>query len=166
VSSLPRTLSVVSHWISSAALDERGPSVFEELAPAVSRLEKSGLHSVLCRTRSGRNSLRDNSGALHHAVGRATRLGELAKESKAQTVLLSATDTGSTTAVGQMAESIHRALPQAVILVGLWSLPDSGSTQLMTQIRESAASDVYTNLNEAVQVSSPTCLHRLERRAP
>ena len=73
------------------------------------------------------------------------------KESKAQTVLLSTTDTGSTTAVGQMAESIHRALPQAVILVGLWSLPDSGSAQLMRQIRESAASDVYTNLNEAVQ---------------
>ena len=73
------------------------------------------------------------------------------KESKAQTVLLSTTDAESTTAVGQMAESIHRALPQAVILVGLWSLPDSGSAQLMRQIRESAASDVYTNLNEAVQ---------------
>jgi hypothetical protein len=50
-----------------------------------------------------------------------------------------------------MAESIHKALPQAVILVGLWSLPDSGSAQLMMQIRESAASEVYTNLNEAIQ---------------
>jgi predicted PurR-regulated permease PerM/methylmalonyl-CoA mutase cobalamin-binding subunit len=73
------------------------------------------------------------------------------KESKANIILLSATDAESTTAVGQMAESIHKALPQAVILVGLWSLPDSGSAQLMMQIRESAASEVYTNLNEAIQ---------------
>jgi predicted PurR-regulated permease PerM len=76
---------------------------------------------------------------------------EQLKESDARYILLSATDAASTIAAGEMAESIHKVLPHALIFVGLWSLPNSGSAQLMSRIQESPASDVYTNLAEAVQ---------------
>ncbi len=73
------------------------------------------------------------------------------KELQARYILLSATDPGSTAAVGKMAESLRALLPDATILVGLWNLPPSGAARLFRKIKESAASDIYTNLDQAVR---------------
>jgi hypothetical protein len=61
-------------------------------------------------------------------------------------ILLSATDPESTAEVGKMV-----ALPNAVVLVGLWNLPDKGSAELMTQIHNIPVRAVYTNVKEAIE---------------
>lgn len=66
-------------------------------------------------------------------------------------ILLSATDPESTAEVGKMAEAVHAALPNAVVLVGLWNLPDKGSAELMTQIQNTPVRAVYTNVKEAIE---------------
>jgi AI-2E family transporter len=74
----------------------------------------------------------------------AEKLSRL-KELQARYVLLSATDPRSTAAVSKMAESLRELLPDAAILVGLWSLPPSGAARLFRKIKESAANDIYTD---------------------
>jgi predicted PurR-regulated permease PerM len=80
----------------------------------------------------------------------AEKLNRL-KELQPRYILLSATDPRSTAAVGKMAESLRGLLPDATILVGLWNLPPSGAARLFRKIKESAASDIYTNLDQAVR---------------
>jgi hypothetical protein len=65
--------------------------------------------------------------------------------------LLSATDAESTAALAEMADALCSALPNAVVLVGLWSLPNSGSAELMTKIQNAPVRGVYTNLTEALE---------------
>jgi predicted PurR-regulated permease PerM len=76
---------------------------------------------------------------------------ECLKDLGARCIVLSATDPRMTAAVGKMAASIRAALSDAVILVCLWSLPPSGAARLVARVRESAAADVYTNLDQAVR---------------
>jgi hypothetical protein len=73
------------------------------------------------------------------------------KELEARYVLLSTIDPRSTAAVGKMADSLRALLPDAAILVGFWSLPPSGAAQLFRKIKESAANDIYTNLDQSVR---------------
>jgi predicted PurR-regulated permease PerM len=93
------------------------------------------------------------------------------KELEARCIVLSATDPSSAAAVGKMARAIHTSLPDAVIFVGLWSLPPSGASRLVKRIRESVPGNVYTNLDQAVrgiasQVSSAAESTPLENEKP
>jgi hypothetical protein len=97
-------------------------------------LEAEGIGSVLLPWRTLRAE------KLH-------RLCELAP----QCVLVSAIEARSAMAVGKMARSIQALLQDSVIVVGLWSLPSRGAARLVKKIRESLASNVYTNLEQAVQ---------------
>jgi hypothetical protein len=57
---------------------------------------------------------------------RAEKLERL-KELKASLILLSAIESRSAITVGKMADSIRLDVPDALILVGLWSLPTEGA---------------------------------------
>jgi hypothetical protein len=81
---------------------------------------------------------------------RAEKIHRL-KELGARCIVLSATDASSASAVGKMARAIHVSLPEAVIFVGLWSLPPSGASKLVKRIRESVPGNVYTNLDQAIR---------------
>jgi predicted PurR-regulated permease PerM len=97
-------------------------------------LEAEGIGSVLLPWRTLRAE------KLH-------RLRELAP----RCILVSAIEVRSATAVGKMARSIQVLLQDSVIVVGLWSLPSQGAARLVRRIRESLATNVYTNLEQAVQ---------------
>jgi predicted PurR-regulated permease PerM len=97
-------------------------------------LEAQGVGSVLLRWRTLRAE------KLH-------RLRELAPKC----VLVSTIEARSAMAVGKMARSIQMLLPDSVVVLGLWSLPSEGAARLLRRIRESLTSNVYTNLEQAVQ---------------
>ena len=78
------------------------------------------------------------------------KIAEL-KAFSAKHALLSATEAESTTALAEMVDALCSALPNAVVLVGLWSLPTSGSAELMTKIQNAPVRGVYTNLTEALE---------------
>jgi predicted PurR-regulated permease PerM len=73
------------------------------------------------------------------------------KESNARCIVLSTIESRAQVAVGNVTRSIQSQLPDAVILIGLWSLPPAGAARLIRRIRESSVRGVYTNLDEAVQ---------------
>jgi predicted PurR-regulated permease PerM len=73
------------------------------------------------------------------------------KELKASLILLSAIESRSAITVGKMADSIRLDLPDALILVGLWSLPTEGAARSVKRIRGSSGSTLYTNIDEAVR---------------
>jgi predicted PurR-regulated permease PerM/methylmalonyl-CoA mutase cobalamin-binding subunit len=73
------------------------------------------------------------------------------KESDARCIVLSTIESRAQVAVGNVTRSIQSQLPDAVILIGLWSLPPAGAARLIRRIRESSVHGVYTNLDEAVQ---------------
>ncbi len=73
------------------------------------------------------------------------------KESGARFIVLSAIESRSLTRIGKMVESIKILLPDAVIMIGLWSLPPEGAARLIKKIRASEDGGVYTNLGEAVR---------------
>ena len=50
-----------------------------------------------------------------------------------------------------MAHSIKLEVPDALILVGLWSLPIEGAARWVRRIKESSGSALYTNINQAVR---------------
>jgi methylmalonyl-CoA mutase cobalamin-binding subunit len=75
---------------------------------------------------------------------------ERLKELKVPWILLSAIQSRSGVTIGRMAQSIKLGLPDALILVGLWSLPTEGAARLVRRIKESSGSTVYTNIEEAV----------------
>ena len=81
---------------------------------------------------------------------RAEKLHRL-RELAPKCVLVSAIEARSAMAVGKMARSIQLSLQDSVIVVGLWSLPSQGAARLVRRIRESLTSNVYTNLEQAVQ---------------
>lgn len=68
-----------------------------------------------------------------------------------EVILLSAIDAVSTTAVAEMTKAVHAVLPNAVVLVGLWNLPNTGSAELMREIQNSSVRAMYTNLKEAIE---------------
>jgi AI-2E family transporter len=76
---------------------------------------------------------------------------ERLKELDAKCIVLSAIESRATIAIGRMVRSIQRLLPNAVIGIGLWSLPPAGATRLIRRIRESSVHSIYTNLDQAVR---------------
>jgi predicted PurR-regulated permease PerM len=76
---------------------------------------------------------------------------ERLKELKSPWILLSAIESRSVITVGRMAHSIKLEVPDALILVGLWSLPTEGAARWVRRIKESSGSALYTNIDEAVR---------------
>ena len=76
---------------------------------------------------------------------------ERLKELKTPWILLSAIESRSVITVGRMAHSIKLEVPDALILVGLWSLPTEGAARWVRRIKESSGSALYTNINQAVR---------------
>jgi predicted PurR-regulated permease PerM len=76
---------------------------------------------------------------------------ERLKELNPRWILLSAIESRSAISVGEMARSIQLLLPDAVISIGLWSLPSEGAAQSIGKIKETSGSVVYTRLDEAFQ---------------
>jgi len=76
---------------------------------------------------------------------------ERLKELKAPWILLSAIESRSVITVGKMAHSIKLEVPDALILVGLWSLPTEGAARWVRRIKESSGNALYTNIDEAVR---------------
>ncbi len=50
-----------------------------------------------------------------------------------------------------MAHSIKLEVPDALILVGLWTLPIEGPARWVRRIKESSGSALYTNIDQAVR---------------
>jgi predicted PurR-regulated permease PerM len=75
---------------------------------------------------------------------------ERLKELKVPWILLSAIESRSGVTIGRMAQSIKLGSPEALIMVGLWSLPTEGAARLVNRIKESSGSAIYTNIEEAV----------------
>ncbi|HEX3443337.1 MAG TPA: AI-2E family transporter [Chthoniobacterales bacterium] len=85
------------------------------------------------------------------------------KKLEARFVLLSAVESRSAVSIGKMAQSIKVLLPEAVIMIGLWSLPPEGAARLIKRIRASGFGDVYTNLGQAVRgIASLATTHQPE----
>jgi hypothetical protein len=76
---------------------------------------------------------------------------ERLKELKAPWILLSAIESRSVITIGKMAHSIKLEVPDALILVGLWSLPTEGAARWVRRIKESSGSALYTNIDQAVR---------------
>src|ERR1700730_13497517 len=76
---------------------------------------------------------------------------ERLQELKTPWVLLSAFESRSVITMGRMAHSIKLEVPDALILVGLWSLPTEGAARWVRRIKESSGSALYTNINQAVR---------------
>jgi predicted PurR-regulated permease PerM len=81
---------------------------------------------------------------------RAEKVARL-KELKSTWILLSAIDSRSVNTVGKMANSIKLELPDARILLGLWSLPTEGAARWIRKIKESSGIALYTNIEEAIR---------------
>jgi hypothetical protein len=81
---------------------------------------------------------------------RAEKL-EYLKELKASLILLSAIESRSAITVGKMADSIRLDLPDALILVGLWSLPTEGAARSVKRIKGSSGNTLYTSIDDAVR---------------
>ena len=80
-----------------------------------------------------------------------TEKQERLKELQASTILLSSIDSRSAPAVDNMVRSLRTMLPEATILVGLWSLPQKGAARLIRRLRDSLVVGVYTNLQQALR---------------
>ena len=91
-----------------------------------------------------------NSNLLSWRTLHAEKIQRL-KELEARYVVLSAVESRSVIAVGKMTRSIQMLLPDAVIVVCLWSLPPTGAARLVRRIRESGVGGIYTNLDHAVK---------------
>ena len=76
---------------------------------------------------------------------------ERLKESGTPWILLSAIESRSVLTVGRMASSIKLEVPDALILVGLWSLPTEGAARWVKRIKKSTGSALYTNIDQAVE---------------
>ena len=76
---------------------------------------------------------------------------ECLKELKTPWILLSAIESRSVITVGRMAHSIKLEVPDALILVGLWSLPTEGAARWVRRIKESSGSVLYTNIEQAIR---------------
>ena len=81
---------------------------------------------------------------------RAEKVARL-KELKSTWILLSAIESRSVNTVGKMANSIKLEVPDARILLGLWSLPTEGAARWIRRIKESSGSALYTNIEQAIK---------------
>src|SRR6516225_7052842 len=81
---------------------------------------------------------------------RSQKVEEL-REMRPQWILLSAIEAKSAPAVGKMARSIKMALPETIILIGLWSLPPQGGARVIRKITESSVGGIYTSMEQAVR---------------
>jgi predicted PurR-regulated permease PerM len=81
---------------------------------------------------------------------RAEKVARL-KELKSTWILLSAIESRSVNTVGKMANSISLEVPDARILLGLWSLPTEGAARWIRRIKESSGSALYTNIEQAIR---------------
>ncbi len=81
---------------------------------------------------------------------RTEKVGRL-KKLAARCIVLSAIEPRSAMVAGNTAKSIRLSLPDAVIVVCLWSLPPTGAARLVRKIQESVGGGVYTNLEQAVR---------------
>jgi predicted PurR-regulated permease PerM len=81
---------------------------------------------------------------------RAEKVGRL-KELKNTLILISAIESRSVVTIGKMAHSITIEIPNAQVLVGLWSLPTEGAARWVRRIKDSSGSAVYTNIGQAIQ---------------
>jgi predicted PurR-regulated permease PerM len=81
---------------------------------------------------------------------RAEKVARL-KELKSMWILLSAIESRSVNTVGKMANSIKVEVPDARILLGLWSLPTEGAARWIRKIKESSGTALYTNIEEAIR---------------
>ena len=81
---------------------------------------------------------------------RAEKVARL-KELKSKWILLSAIESRSVNTVGKMANSIKLEVPDARILLGLWSLPTEGAARWIRRIKESSESALYTNIEQAIR---------------
>jgi predicted PurR-regulated permease PerM len=81
---------------------------------------------------------------------RAEKVARL-KELKSTWILLSAIESRSVNTVGKMANSIKLEVPDAQILLGLWSLPTEGAARWIRRIKESSGSALYTNIEQAIR---------------
>src|SRR3984957_19081940 len=97
-------------------------------------LETEGIHTTVLSSRTLR----------------AEKVG-LLKELKNTLILISAIESRSVVTIGKMAQSIKIEIPDAQILVGLWSLPTEGAARWVRRIKESSGSTVYTNIGQAIQ---------------
>ena len=81
---------------------------------------------------------------------RAEKVARL-KELKSTWILLSAIESRSVHTVGKMVNSIKLEIPDAQILLGLWSLPTEGAARWIRRIKESSGNAPYTNIEEAIR---------------
>src|ERR1700760_1757327 len=81
---------------------------------------------------------------------RAEKVARL-KELKSTWILLSAIESRAVNTVGKMANSIKWEVPDAQILLGLWSLPAEGAARWIRKIKESSGSALYTNIEQAIR---------------
>ena len=81
---------------------------------------------------------------------RAEKVARL-KELKSMWILLSAIESRSVNTVGKMANSIKVEVPDARILLGLWSLPTEGAARWIRKIKESSGTALCTNIEEAIR---------------
>ena len=98
---------------------------------------------------------------------RAEKVARL-KELKSTWILLSAIESRSVNTVGKMANSIALEVPDARILLGLWSLPTEGAARWIRRIKESSGSALYTNIEQAIRgIASlvPKVSEEIETRA-
>jgi predicted PurR-regulated permease PerM len=87
---------------------------------------------------------------LSWRILRAEKIEQL-RETQAKCILLSAVEARSALSIGKMARSIKEILPEALILVGLWSLPPRGGARIIRKISESPVGSVYTSLEQAIR---------------
>jgi hypothetical protein len=73
------------------------------------------------------------------------------QELGAKCVVISAVETRSAMSVGKMARSLQISLPDAVMVIGLWSLPSEGAARLIRKIKESQDCGIYVGLEQALQ---------------
>jgi predicted PurR-regulated permease PerM len=81
---------------------------------------------------------------------RSEKLRQL-QELDAKCVVIVAIEARSAKSIAKMARSIQTLLRDAVIVIGLWSLPLEGSARLVRKIKESQGWRVYTDFEQAVQ---------------
>ena len=76
----------------------------------------------------------------------ARRKDQRLKELEARFVVLSVIESRPSIAVGKMARCIHTLLPDAVVMVGFWSLPSAGGARLIRKRTSTKRFEVPSSL--------------------
>jgi hypothetical protein len=86
------------------------------------------------------------------------------RELEARYVVLSAIESRSAIAVGKMTRSIQTLLPDAVIVVGLWSLPITGAARFIRKSGNPGSAGFTPILSTRLRVSPCWLLRRAKSR--